>query len=128
MRDYQASDFCSVENGIKYIFARIGAVYGAQFTRHWEGVNDAIVRQTWGEILGRYATYKPAMDFALKHMGKFIPSAIEFKELCEQAGGIPDEPKTLITKQPTTEERIAIAKAKGEAMAKIKEFTRSVVA
>lgn len=128
MRDYQASDFCSIENGIKYIFARMGAIYGAAFTRHWEGVDEVVTRETWGDILGRYATYKPVMDFALAHVGKFVPSAVEFKELCAQAGGIPDKPQTLITKQPTTEERVAIAKAKGEAMAKIKAFTRSVVA
>lgn len=128
MRTYSASDFCSLENGIKYIFARMGAIYGAQFTRHWEGVDQAITRQTWGEILGRYATYKPSMDFALKHMGKFVPSAIEFKELCSQAGRIPEKPHSQIEKQPTTEERVEIARAKGEAMAKIKEFTKSVVA
>jgi hypothetical protein len=127
MKPYIASDFCTLENGIKYLFARMGAIYGSQFTRHWEGVDEAITRQTWGEILGRYATYKPTMDFALKHMGKFVPSAIEFKDLCSQAGRIPDKPETLIEKQPTTEEKIAIARAKGEAMAKIAEFTGKVV-
>jgi hypothetical protein len=82
MQTYCANDFCSVDNGIKYLFARMSAIYGASFTRHWEGVDQVIVRQTWGELLGRYATYKPSMDFALKNMGKFVPSAIEFKELC----------------------------------------------
>ena len=127
MQTYSANDFCSNENGIKYLFARMGAIYGAQFTRHWEGVDQGITRQTWGEILGRYATYKPSMDFALKHMGKFVPSAIEFKELCSQGPRIPDEPHTQIEKQPTMEERVAVAKAKGEAIAKIKEFTKSAV-
>ena len=128
MPTYCASDFCSSENGIKYLFARMGAIYGASFTRHWEGLDQAIVRQTWGEILGRYATYRPSLDFALKHMGKFVPSAIEFKELCSQAGRIPDKPHTMIEKQLTTEERIAVARAKGEAMAKIAQFTRKVAA
>jgi hypothetical protein len=68
------------------------------------------------------------MDFALKNMGKFIPSAIEFKELCSQAGRIPDKPHTLIEKQLTTEEKVAVAKAKGEAMVQIAKFTGKVVA
>ena len=128
MQTYSANDFCSIENGVKYLFARMGSIYGASFTRHWEGIDECLTRQTWGEILGRYATYKPSMDFALKHLGKFVPSAIEFKELCSQAGRIPDKPHTMIEKQLTTEERIAVAKAKGEAMAQIAKFTRKVVA
>lgn len=126
MQTYLASDFCSPENGIKYLFARMGAIYGASFTRHWEGVDESLTRQTWGEMLGRYSTYKPSMDFALKHMGKFVPSAIEFKELCSQGPRIPDKPHTMIEKQLTTEEKVAIARAKGEAMEKIAQFTRSV--
>ncbi|APB99043.1 hypothetical protein [Polynucleobacter asymbioticus] len=128
MQTYSDNDFCSIENGVKYLFARMGAIYGASFSRHWDGVDQAIIRQTWGELLGRYATYKPSMDFALKHLGKFVPSAIEFKELCSQAGRIPDKPHTMIEKQLTTEEKVAVAKAKGEAMAQIAKFTRKVVA
>lgn len=128
MQTYLASDFCSSENGIKYLFARMGAIYGASFTRHWEGVDESLTRQTWGVMLGRYSTYKPSMDFALKHMGKFVPSAIEFKELCSQGPRIPDKPHTMIEKQATTEEKVAIARAKGDALAKIAQFTRKVVA
>ena len=125
---YSQADFCTIDQGLDYIFGRLGAIYGAAFTRHWDGVDLSMVRQTWGELLGRYATYKPNMDFALKNLGKFVPSAIEFKELCAQAGRIPDKPNTMIEKQLTTEERIAVAKAKGEAMEKIAQFTRRVVA
>ena len=128
MPTYCADDFCSTENGIKYLFAQMGAIYGASFTRHWEGIDESLTRQTWGEILGRYATYKPSIDFALKNLGKFVPSAIEFKELCSQAGRIPDKPHTMIEKQLTTEEKVALAKAKGEALVQIAKFTRKVVA
>lgn len=128
MQTYCAKDFCSGENGIKYLFARMGAIYGASFTRHWEGVDQAIIRQTWGEILGRYATYRPSLDFALKHMGKFVPSAIEFKELCTQGPRIPDKPHSIITKQPTQEELAITAQQKAGAMKAIAKFTRKVVA
>lgn len=128
MQTYCANDFCSTENGIKYLFARMGAIYGASFTRHWEGVDQAIIRQTWGEILGRYATYRPSLDFALKHMGKFVPSAIEFKELCTQGPRIPEKPHSIITKQPTQDELAVTAKQKAEAMQAIAKFTGKVVA
>lgn len=127
MPTYCASDFCSIENGIKYLFARMGAIYGASFTRHWEGVDQAIIRQTWGEILGRYATYRPSLDFALKSMGKFVPSAIEFKDLCTQGPRIPDKPHSLITKQPTQEELAVTADQKAKAMQEIAKFTGKVV-
>lgn len=127
MSNYSEADFCTPDQGLDYIFGRLGAIYGASFARHWEGVDLRLVRQAWGELLSRYATYKPSMDFALKHMGKFVPSAIEFKELCSQGPRIPYKPHTMIEKQLTTEERIAVARAKGEAMAKIAQFTRKVV-
>lgn len=128
MPTYSANDFCSVENGIKYLFARMGAIYGASFTRHWEGVDQAIIRQTWGELLGRYATYRPSLDFALKNMCKFVPSAIEFKELCAQGPRIPDKPHSIITKQPTQEELTVTADQKAKAMQAIAKFTGKVVA
>ena len=128
MQTYCANDFCSVDNGIKYLFARMSAIYGASFTRHWEGVDQAIIRQTWGEILGRYATYRPSLDFALKNMGKFVPSAIEFKELCSQGPRIPDKPHSIITKQPTREELAVTAKEKAKALDAIAKFTGKVVA
>lgn len=128
MQAYSDNDFCSIENGVKYIFARMGSIYGASFTRHWEGIDESLTRQTWGEILGRYATYKPSMDFALKNVGKFVPSAIEIRDLCSQAGRIPDKPHSIITKQPTQEELVITSKAKEEALAKIRAFAGKVVA
>lgn len=125
MLAYSQSDFCTPDQGLDYIFGKMGAIYGASFTRHWESVDLSLVRQTWGEILGSYATYRPTIDFALKHMGKFVPSAIEFEELCSQAVRIPDRPHTMIEKQLTTEERIAVARAKEEALQKIRLFTGS---
>lgn len=127
MPAYCANDFCSVENGIKYLFARMGAIYGASFTRHWEGVDQAIIRQTWGEILGRYATYRPSLDFALKNMGKFVPSAIEFKELCTQGPRIPDKPHSMIEKQPTQAELAVTAAEKEKARAQMAKFIGKAV-
>ena len=127
MSDYLASDFTTTDNGLDYIFGKMGAIYGAAFTRHWDGVDLWLVRQTWKEMLGIYATYKPTLDFALNSMDKsFIPSAIAFKDLCSQAGRIPVKPEATITHQKTQAEIDKDAKAKEEALQKIKQFTRKV--
>lgn len=124
MKSYSEQDFCRAEDGVKYIFAQLGASYGASFSRHWAGLNLDMVRQTWITQLGRYATYRPSMDFALANMNaEFVPSLPAFKSLCEQGPRIPDKPHSLIEKQYTTDEKIALAKAKAEAMEKLKAFT-----
>lgn len=125
MSVYLESNFCSSEHGLDYIFAKMGAIYGASFTRHFEGVDPNIVRDTWKEVLGVYATHKPHMDFALKNMDKtFPPSAIAFYELCQQAGRIPIKPEKTITHQKLESQKIADQIAKEEALKKIREFTK----
>lgn len=122
---YSQADFCTKDQGLDYIFGRMGAIYGSAFTRHWESVDLSMVRQTWGDLLGIYATYKPTIDFAISHLGKFVPSAIEFKDLCSQAGRIPDKPHSIITKQPTQVELEITQQKKEEALIAIKRFTKS---
>jgi hypothetical protein len=56
---------------------------------------------------------------------KFPPSALAFKQLCNDGPRIPSKPNTLITKQPTQEEIRNATKAKEEALAKLREFTSS---
>ncbi len=126
MSTYSPTDFCTPDQGLDYIFARMGAIYGAAFTRHWEHVDLSVVRQTWGELLGKYCTYKPSMDFALGAMNaSFVPSALAFRELCAQGPRIPDKPHSIITKQPTQAELKVTAKAKEEALLAIRRFTQS---
>ena len=70
--------------GLDYIFARMSAIYGATFLRHWEGIDASLVRKTWSEILGDFLQDKKKMDFALENMdSKFPPSALEFRSLCK---------------------------------------------
>lgn len=125
MLAYSASDFCPADQGLDYIFGKMSAIYGASFTRHFEGVDPQLIRDTWKEMLGVYATYKPAIDFALKYMDKtFPPSAIAFTELCEQSGRIPVKPEQTLTHQKLESEILADQKAKEEALLKIREFTK----
>jgi hypothetical protein len=127
MFEYNKADFCEPEQGIKYLFAKISIIYGSKFNSHWEGIDQQSILQTWAELLGVYATYRPSMDFAIRNMDKnFIPSALAVFELCKQAGRIPDKPHSMITKQATAAELIQAQIAKNEALRKIREFAQSI--
>lgn len=127
MPDYLESDFCKPDLGVKYVFAKMGIIYGTMFRTHWGDMDKKSVIDTWVDLLGRYATYKPSLDFALANMdNKFIPSAIAFRDLCQQAGRIPDKPHSIITKQPTQAELEITRQKKEEALIAIQRFTQSV--
>ena len=124
MSTYSENNFTTLDQGLDYVFGYIGAVYGASFNRHWENSDLGLVRQVWKDVLGRYLSYKPSLDFALKSMDKnFIPSALAIKDLCQQGPRIPDKPNSIIEKQLTTEEKLELAKQKAIALEAIKKFT-----
>lgn len=126
MSDYLETDFCDVDSGLDYIFGYMGAIYGASFNRHWEGMDAGLIRQVWKEQLGRFLTYKPSLDYAMKHLdGDFPPSAIKFREYCNAGPHIPSKPVVQITRQKTKAEIEATEKAKQEALKKLAELRRS---
>lgn len=126
MSDYLETDFCDVDSGLDYIFGYMGAIYGASFNRHWEGMDAGLIRQVWKEQLGRFLTYKPSLDYAMKHLnGDFPPSAIKFREYCNAGPHIPSKPVVQITRQKTQAEIEATEKAKQEALKKLAELRRS---
>ena len=97
MSDYCQSDFATPDEGLDYLFVRMGAIYGAAFSRHWSGLDAEMVRDTWIQIIGRYLTYKPSLDFALKYANPdFIPSALAVRDRCEQGPRIPINPEASI--------------------------------
>ena len=129
MSNYSDKDFCTPDQGLDYIFGKMGAIYGASFTRHWDGVDLGLVRDTWKEMLGIYTTYKPTIDFALNSMDKsFVPSAIAFKDLCSQAGRIPIKPERTIIYQKTQAEINQAEIDKEIAIAKLREWVAKVKA
>lgn len=124
MSNYSEADFCSPDDGLDYIFARMGAIYGASFVRHFDGIDPDLVRQVWKEELGRFLTYKPSMDYAMRRLsGDFVPSAIKFREFCNAGPHVPRKPEETITHQPNPKMSEAI---KREHMAKYAEFKRSM--
>lgn len=105
MSNYSENDFCEKDEGLDYIFGMMGAIYGATFNRHWDGMDLNLVRQVWREKLGGFLTYKPSLDFALNRLdGNFPPSAITFRELCNAGPEIPTKPVVMIERQYTQEE------------------------
>ena len=126
MSNYSETDFCSIEEGLDYIFGYMGAVYGASFSRHWENIDPSLVRHVWAKELGRFLTYKPSLIYAVEHLPPtFIPSAVAFRLTCNGGPRIPERPHTMITKQPTQYETARAEIIKSEALAKLAELRRS---
>lgn len=103
--EYRQEDFCSVEQGLDYIFAKMGAIYGSLFLRHWEGIDANLIRQVWAEECHVMLTYRPKMDYALKNMNPDRPpSALQFAKLLNEAPKIPDKPHFHLHNQKTEKE------------------------
>ena len=125
MSAYSETDFCQSDDGLDYIFGYMGAIYGAAFNRHWEGMNLELVRQVWKEKLGRFLTYKPSLDYALNKLkGDFPPSAITFRDLCNLGPEIPTKPVVMITKQKTQAEIAETERQKQIALKSFAEFKK----
>jgi hypothetical protein len=127
-REYKESDFCTKDDGIKYVFKMFSIIYGAKITNHWGDMNVLAVMNVWKEMIGNYLTYRPILDFALNNLDPkgFVTTPMAFKELCSQAGRIPVKPEATLTHQKTQAEIDAGIKMREEAMAKIKAFTQKV--
>lgn len=120
---YNENDFCDPDSGFDYIFARMAAIYGGQFQRHWADSDPMLIRQTWKDLLGKFLTYRPSMDYAISHLdSEFPPSAIKFRDICNKGPAIPRKPEETIAYSPPkmTEE------AKRQAMAKLNELRKEM--
>lgn len=125
MSSYSEADFCQPDEGLDYIFARMMAIFGAPFNRHFDGIDPDFVRQEWKTQLGRFLTYKPSMDYAISKLdGEFVPSAIKFRNLCNAGPQIPVKPIQMIERQLTQaeiEEEEKQKQAGLEALRKLRE-------
>ena len=105
-------EFLDQDDGLDYVFARMSAIFGAAFTRHWDGIEPSIIRQEWKRQLGSFLTYLPSLDYAIDRLnGDFVPSAIKFREFCNAGPAIPrDEPQIEYNPAPVDPEVIRKAK------------------
>jgi hypothetical protein len=101
------------------------AIFGTPFNRHFDGIDPEFVRQEWKMQLGRFLTYRPSMDFAIAKLdGEFIPSAIKFRNLCNQGPQIPVKPMVQIERKKTLHEQIEADRVKAEALAKLAQLKK----
>lgn len=124
MSEYKESDFCTQDEGIKYVFKMFSIIYGSKITNHWGGMNVNVVMDTWKNMIGNYLTYRPTLDFALNNLDPsgFVTNPMAFKALCSQAGRIPVKPEATLTHQKLASEIIESSIAAEEARAKLKQF------
>jgi hypothetical protein len=112
-------EFLDPDDGLDYVFARMSAIFGAAFTRHWDGIEPSIIRQEWKRQLGNFLTYPPNLDYAIDRLnGDFVPSAIKFREFCNAGPAIPRGEKQ-IEYNPAHVDQEVVRKAK-ENLAKLR--------
>lgn len=70
---------------IDRLFERLGATYGAQWTRMWDTVPLNDVKSLWAHELGAFSSRLEAIAWALENLPPEAPNAIEFKQLCRLA-------------------------------------------
>ncbi len=106
------SNSLNPDDGLDYIFARMSAIYGSAFARHWDGIDPNLIRQEWKRQLGNFLTYQPNLDYAISRLnGDFVPSAIKFREFCNAGPAIPRD-ELQITHNPTPVDPAVVAEAK----------------
>jgi hypothetical protein len=65
------------------------------------------------------------MDFAISKLNEeFVPSAIKFRNLCNQGPDIPNKPMVQIERKKTIHEQIETERVKKEALAKLAELRK----
>ena len=102
------------DDGLDYVFARMSAIYGSAFSRHWDGIDPSLIRQEWKRQLGVFLTNQASLDYAIDRLGgDFVPSAIKFREFCNAGPAVPrDELQITHEPKPVDPELVAEAKRK----------------
>lgn len=77
---------------IDRLFERLGATYGAQWTRQWQDIPMVDVKTAWAHELDVFSGSLHRLAWALENLPARCPNAIEFKALCRQAPA-PDVPQ-----------------------------------
>lgn len=70
---------------IDRLFERLGATYGAQWTRQWQDIPMVDVKTAWAHELDVFSGSLHRLAWALENLPARCPNAIEFKALCRQA-------------------------------------------
>lgn len=102
---------------IDRLFQRLGATYGAAWTRQWADVPIGDVKSAWSHELSGFSERLDALAWALENLPARPPNVIEFKQLCRNAPA-PEMPKLPEPKADPERLRAELAKL-GEMRAKL---------
>lgn len=70
---------------IDRLFERLGATYGAAWTRQWVDIPMNDVKTAWAHELQGYASNLQPIAWALENLPERCPNVIEFRNLCRHA-------------------------------------------
>lgn len=102
---------------IDKIFARMSAVYGAQFSAKWGSEDLGNVVSVWADELRNFRDHPMAIKYALLNLPTdFPPNLQQFKNLCRD--GITHEPKPLAIERKLTHEEIEFGRMRVEQIAR----------
>lgn len=107
---------------VERLFQRLGATYGAAWTRQWADVPMSDVQTAWAHELSVFADWLEAIAWALDNLPPRCPNVIEFKNLCRQA---PARAVAALPAPAADPARIAAELAK---LAPLRQATASVAA
>jgi hypothetical protein len=96
---------------IDRLFQRMGATYGAAWTRQWADVPINDVKSAWAHELAGFAGRLESIAWALENLPEKCPNVIEFKNHCRRAP-MPDAPKLPEPKADPERVKAELAKLK----------------
>jgi hypothetical protein len=70
---------------IDRLFERLGATYGASWSKMWADVPLVDVKTAWAHELSGFATHLQDLAWALENLPERPPNIIEFRNLCRKA-------------------------------------------
>ena len=91
------------------LFLRLGATYGAEWERMWEGQPISAVKTAWAHELAGFATRLSDVAWALENLPERVPNVIAFRNLCRQS---PAQPVPRLPEPPADPERVRAELAK----------------
>ena len=105
---------------IDRLFERLGATYGAAWTRQWADIPITDAKSAWAHELAGFSGQLEALAWGLENLPEKCPNVIEFRNLCRRAPA-PELPKLSEPKADPERVRRELSK-----LGKIKEQALSI--
>lgn len=98
------------DSWVKSLFARFQVRYGTAWTRMWEGIDMAAVRQDWAAELGGFVNRPDALAYGLENLPPDRPPTVQqFRAICNK---VPEPaPKALPAPEASAEVVAAVREA-----------------